>query len=216
VLLGHDGNPLGIQRPREGRGVYAALDVGDLRGRKGHHPVGGIVPVDDVEVVEVPPRSAHDDDPARLLGTGGFFQLGHGVLLSPLAAASSRFGYSPPPATRMFLSGGAHVLQVPVFSPAAIWAEENACPVRRTRAVPQGQEIPGRTRPQAAACGHERREPRWPSPFPRRRWSNISARFASEPSPSTPGSGGSSSAATWTARSTCGPWIWSGASRFRT
>jgi len=61
VRLGEDRDALGIEPAGERRGVLAAVDVRDLRGRESHDVVGGVVAVDDVEVVEVAPCGAHDD-----------------------------------------------------------------------------------------------------------------------------------------------------------
>jgi hypothetical protein len=57
-----DRNPLRIELSRERGGVDAALDVGDLRGREGDDVELGPATVDEVEVMEVPPGGAQDDD----------------------------------------------------------------------------------------------------------------------------------------------------------
>ncbi len=56
-----NGNAVGISLPGQFRRIPAALDVRDLGGGKGDHPVAGIVAEIDVEIVEIPPRRAHDD-----------------------------------------------------------------------------------------------------------------------------------------------------------
>jgi hypothetical protein len=67
-----DGDALGIVRPGQRSRVAPAVDVGNLRGREGDHIVGGIVPVDAVEVVEIAPGGAQDDDldPAHAVPSG--------------------------------------------------------------------------------------------------------------------------------------------------
>jgi hypothetical protein len=56
-----DGDALGIERTGQGRGVAAVGDTGDLGRGEGHHLGGGIVPIRDVEVVEVAAGGPHDD-----------------------------------------------------------------------------------------------------------------------------------------------------------
>ena len=56
-----DGDALGIQLPRERRGILAALDVGDLGGRERHDPIFGVVPEISVEVVEIPSGGSQDE-----------------------------------------------------------------------------------------------------------------------------------------------------------
>jgi len=58
-----DGNALGIARPGQLRRITAVFDVGDLRGGEGNDFVSLIAPEEDVEVMEITPGSAHDDDP---------------------------------------------------------------------------------------------------------------------------------------------------------
>ena len=56
------GMPLRVQRAGELGRVGAAVDVGDLRRRERDHLDAGVVPVHQVEVVEVAARGAEDDD----------------------------------------------------------------------------------------------------------------------------------------------------------
>ena len=60
--LGLDRDALGIELAGQDRGILAALDVRDLRRREGDDPVVGVVTEVGVEVVEVAPGGAHDDD----------------------------------------------------------------------------------------------------------------------------------------------------------
>src|SRR5512140_2777625 len=60
--LGLDGDALGIELAGEDRGILAAGDVRDLRGRDSDHPIVGIVTEIGVEIVEVAPRGAEDQD----------------------------------------------------------------------------------------------------------------------------------------------------------
>lgn len=62
LRLGHDRDALRIEGPRQLGRIGAAGDARDLRRREGHHVARGIVAVDDVEVMEVPPRGTHDHD----------------------------------------------------------------------------------------------------------------------------------------------------------
>ena len=64
VRLGHDGDPLGIAGAGQLRGVAPTGDPGDLRGREGDDAGLGMLPVADVEDVEVAPRGAHDHGPS--------------------------------------------------------------------------------------------------------------------------------------------------------
>ena len=57
-----DGDALGVARPGQFRRIAAVGDAGDLRRGEGHHLDGGIVAVDQVEVVEVAPCRAEDED----------------------------------------------------------------------------------------------------------------------------------------------------------
>ena len=60
--LGVDRDALGIELAGQGRGILAAFDVRDLGGGEGDDLVVGIVAEEGVEVVEVAPGGAHDDD----------------------------------------------------------------------------------------------------------------------------------------------------------
>ncbi len=60
--LRDDGDPLRIELSRQVRRVAAPGDVGNLRRRECRHAHARIVAKDAIEVVEIPPRGAHDDD----------------------------------------------------------------------------------------------------------------------------------------------------------
>jgi hypothetical protein len=57
------------------RRIAAIIDVGDLSRREGDHLMAGVVPEDDVEVVEVAAGGTEDDD----AGTTGAARAGHGA-----------------------------------------------------------------------------------------------------------------------------------------
>ena len=60
AVLGDDRDPLWVARPGERWRVGAVVDAGNLGRREGDHLGLGLVAVDDVEVVEVPPSGPHD------------------------------------------------------------------------------------------------------------------------------------------------------------
>jgi hypothetical protein len=64
LALRVDRNALRVTRAGQRRGVAAPRDVRDLGGGEGHHLHSGVVPEGDVEVVEVAPGRAQDQDPA--------------------------------------------------------------------------------------------------------------------------------------------------------
>ncbi len=71
--LVEDRNAVGIERSGERRRIAAADDARDLGGGERHHLRAGIAAIDDIEVVEIAPRRAEDQDPpagggARLRG----------------------------------------------------------------------------------------------------------------------------------------------------
>ena len=59
-ILGLDGDALRIELAGQGRGILAALDVGDLCGGEGYHLVFRAVSKCDVKIVKVAPGGAHD------------------------------------------------------------------------------------------------------------------------------------------------------------
>ncbi len=61
LILGIDRNPVGIKLSCEYRRVRSPGDVRNLRGRESYDIVPFIVAEVDIEIVEVAPRSAHDD-----------------------------------------------------------------------------------------------------------------------------------------------------------
>jgi hypothetical protein len=61
-----DRDALRIQGTGEFGRISPALDARDLRRREGDHVEDLVVPVVDVEVVEISPGGAHDQDPAAL------------------------------------------------------------------------------------------------------------------------------------------------------
>jgi hypothetical protein len=60
LLLGPDRDALGVARAGEGRRVATIRDAGDLRRGERDHLDARCIPVDDVEVVEVPAGGPHD------------------------------------------------------------------------------------------------------------------------------------------------------------
>ncbi len=62
LRLGHDGDAAGVVLAGELRWIAPRIDARDLRRREGHDLDRGIGAEHDVEVVEVAPRSTHDDD----------------------------------------------------------------------------------------------------------------------------------------------------------
>ncbi len=62
LLLGVDGDAVGIELSGQDGRILAALDVGDLRSREGHNLEIRIVPEVGVEIVEIASGGAHDDD----------------------------------------------------------------------------------------------------------------------------------------------------------
>jgi len=60
--LRHDVDAVGVERPGERRRVAPVIDPGDLGGRERDDLDAWVVSIDDVEVVEVAPRRAHDDN----------------------------------------------------------------------------------------------------------------------------------------------------------
>ena len=64
-----DRHPVGVELAGELGRVDAFVDVGDLCRSEGDHLIAGVVAKERVEVVEVPPGGAHDDD----LGATHFF-----------------------------------------------------------------------------------------------------------------------------------------------
>jgi hypothetical protein len=60
--LGKDRNAVGIERPRQFSGVAATVDVRDLSRGERDDVVLGVVPVDEVEVVEIPTGGPRDQD----------------------------------------------------------------------------------------------------------------------------------------------------------
>src|SRR5690606_6311092 len=69
-------------RSREGGGIHPPLDVRYLGRGERDHPVGGVVAVDDVEVVKVPTGRAQNDDPPGRGAVGSGVALWHRVILS--------------------------------------------------------------------------------------------------------------------------------------
>ena len=57
-----DGDPIRVARTGQLGRIPPVLDERDLGGREGHHLGFRVVPIDDVEVVEVAPSGAHDQD----------------------------------------------------------------------------------------------------------------------------------------------------------
>ena len=62
LLLEIDGDPIRVAGTAELGWILPVLDERDLSGRERHDVGLGIVPIDDVEVVEVAPCGAHDQD----------------------------------------------------------------------------------------------------------------------------------------------------------
>ena len=62
VVLGDDGDPGRVEGPGELGRVAPVGDAGDLGGREGDDLHGGVVAIDDVEVMEVAPGGPHDHD----------------------------------------------------------------------------------------------------------------------------------------------------------
>ncbi len=62
LLFGINGDALGIQVSRQGCGVSLVRDARYLGGGEGDDLVLIVVAEGDVEIVEVAPRGAHDDD----------------------------------------------------------------------------------------------------------------------------------------------------------
>ena len=63
VRLRDDGDAVRVVLAGRSGWVAPGVDAGDLRGREGHHLHGGVSAEDDVEVVEVASRGAHDHYP---------------------------------------------------------------------------------------------------------------------------------------------------------
>ena len=62
LRLVHDGNSVGIEPARQRRRIAPAGNARDLRRREGDDLGGGIVAINDIEIVEVPAGRADDDD----------------------------------------------------------------------------------------------------------------------------------------------------------
>ena len=61
VALGVDRNAGRVERAGQLRRIEPPLDVGYLGGGESHHLKAGVIAEDDVEVVEIAPRRAHDE-----------------------------------------------------------------------------------------------------------------------------------------------------------
>ncbi|GBD10008.1 hypothetical protein HRbin22_02271 [Candidatus Thermoflexus japonica] len=61
LLLGVDGDAVRVKGAGQLGGIQTPFDVRDLSGREGHDLIVRVVPEEDVEVVEVAPRGAHED-----------------------------------------------------------------------------------------------------------------------------------------------------------
>ena len=66
LRLRADGNAAGVARAGQLGRVPTVVDAGDLGGGERHHLDVGVVAVHDVEVMEVAPTGAHDDDAPHL------------------------------------------------------------------------------------------------------------------------------------------------------
>ena len=62
LALTKNRNPLRVERAGQLSRVAPILDVGNLRRREGNDFIGGIIAEEDVEVVEITPRRAENDD----------------------------------------------------------------------------------------------------------------------------------------------------------
>ena len=60
-----DGDAIGIEFAGQRRRITPPGDAGDLRGGEGDHPHRGIIAIDHIEIVEIAPGGAEDQDAAR-------------------------------------------------------------------------------------------------------------------------------------------------------
>lgn len=69
IRLIEDWNAVGIELTRKRRWIPAAGNAGDLRCRECHDPVCRVIPIDDIEIVEIAAGRPHDDDASRPCAT---------------------------------------------------------------------------------------------------------------------------------------------------
>jgi hypothetical protein len=65
LVLGQDGDAIGIAWPGQRRRIVSAADPRDLGGGEGHHLGVGRIAVHGIEVVKIAPGGAQDHDPSR-------------------------------------------------------------------------------------------------------------------------------------------------------
>jgi hypothetical protein len=75
LLLRHDEDAVGIQRPGERGRVRTAFDTGNLGGSEGHDLRRVVVAEHGVEVVEVAPSGSRDDYTTLSIGHGAILRL---------------------------------------------------------------------------------------------------------------------------------------------
>src|SRR3990172_8681744 len=61
LILGIDGDSLGVVRTRQFGGIAASFDIRDLGRGEGDDSRAGVLPVSNVEVMEIPPGGPHDE-----------------------------------------------------------------------------------------------------------------------------------------------------------
>jgi hypothetical protein len=113
LLLGNDGNAVGIEGAGERGRITTPGDAGDLCCGEGDHLDGGIVAIDHVEVVEVAAGRSHDHDASprtrvaalRLLGL--VLRAGKGHRISTQGANRARLPIAPQ--SRSAASGGVNL-----------------------------------------------------------------------------------------------------------
>ncbi len=99
LRFGENRNPLWVAAAGQFRRVEATGNIGDLRGGKSHHPDGGIVPIENIEIVKVAAGRAHDDE--RLHGSLLFSHYRSGGMPSTGRRSSLRQGQARRADTRL-------------------------------------------------------------------------------------------------------------------
>jgi hypothetical protein len=61
-ILRMDGNPIRVVRARQFCRVDPAVNIGNLRGCKGHYFIGGTRSIESIKIMEIPTPRTHDDD----------------------------------------------------------------------------------------------------------------------------------------------------------